>query len=159
MIEAVNSTIASSSILRQPAEAQSGQRAPVSAPESVREAPRAPFISPFISVDVNFDTAVIQLRDAGTGDVITQIPSESRLSADQRQQLAEERAREAELAQPQANEQAAISSRNVQAPEVNIQEPQPQQTAQSQQVTQAIVAFESAAQTSAGSTESVSVLA
>lgn len=43
------------------------------------EAPVAPFISPYIAFDVNFDTAVLQIRDSNTGDVLRQIPTERSL--------------------------------------------------------------------------------
>ena len=43
------------------------------------EAPTAPFISPYIAFDVNFDTAVLQIRDSSTGDVLRQIPTERSL--------------------------------------------------------------------------------
>ena len=52
------------------------------APQAEKETSKlaqAPFISPAIFVDVNFDKAVIQIRDPDTGDVEETIPSESDL--------------------------------------------------------------------------------
>lgn len=61
-------------------QSQVAQQAGVQAQELSRpEAPTAPFISPYIAFDVNFDTAVLQIRDSSTGDVLRQIPTERSL--------------------------------------------------------------------------------
>ena len=61
-------------------QAQLAQQSNVEAQELARpEAPVAPFISPYIAFDVNFDTAVLQIRDSSTGDVLRQIPTERSL--------------------------------------------------------------------------------
>lgn len=86
MIEAVNSAVANASLIRGNTGQPDAARLEISTEGPV--APRAPFISPFISIDSNFDTAVIQIRDSETGDVIRQFPSEQTLST---------RAREAQL--------------------------------------------------------------
>ncbi len=89
MIEAVNSVIANASLLRGNTEQVDASRAFASNPERVQEvvarSPSAPFVSPYISVDVRFDTAVLQIRDSDTGDVVSQFPSESAMAARQRQ--------------------------------------------------------------------------
>lgn len=90
MIEAVNSVISSAPVARIANDQVSSLRsfaADSAAIESVARAPLAPYISPYISVDVNFDAAVLQLRDADTGDVINQFPSEQTLQARQRQEI------------------------------------------------------------------------
>ncbi len=87
MIEAVNSVLASAPLVRQAAEVQSGASTNLSQTESVRTVTPPPYLSTFISVDVNFDTAVILLRDADTGDTVRQIPSEGALEARQRDQV------------------------------------------------------------------------
>jgi len=59
---------------------QVAQQAGIQAQELSRpEAPTAPFISPYIAFDVNFDTAVLQIRDSSTGDVLRQIPTQRSL--------------------------------------------------------------------------------
>ncbi len=82
MIEAVNSVISNAQLARGTTDQTATLNsfaADTQAIESVARAPLAPFISPYISVDTNFDTAVLQIRDSDTGDVLTQFPSESAL--------------------------------------------------------------------------------
>lgn len=86
MIEAVNSTLATSSVTRNVAEQLSSARSFAANPEKVQEVARAPYVSPYISVDVNFDRAILQIRDSDSGDVLTQYPTESQLRAYQRAQ-------------------------------------------------------------------------
>lgn len=76
MIEAVNSVVANSSLLRGAAEQVSVARSLSANPERVQEVARAPYVSPFIYVDVNYNKAVLQIRDSDTGDVLKQFPSE-----------------------------------------------------------------------------------
>lgn len=91
MIEAVNSAIANSSLTRVAAVQVDAARVEITT-EGGPSAPTAPFISPFISIDSNFDTAVIQIRDSETGDVLKQYPSEQTLSSRARQaQISESR--------------------------------------------------------------------
>lgn len=47
---------------------------------------QAPYLSLYIKVDVNFDKAILQMRDNESGDVLRQIPSESQLEAYRRAQ-------------------------------------------------------------------------
>ncbi|MCD8570237.1 MAG: flagellar protein FlaG [Alphaproteobacteria bacterium] len=86
MIEAVNSAIANTSLVRGGAE-----QAAVARPSSARTnevqssegaAPvLAPYISPFVYVDAQFNKAVLQIRDSDTGEVQRQFPSEQTLQA------------------------------------------------------------------------------
>lgn len=100
MIEAVNSVLASAPLVRQNTDVQSGGALTNLANlESVRAIAQAPYISPFISVDVNFDTAVILLRDAETGDTVRQIPSEGALEARQREQALEQTSQQSPIQQ------------------------------------------------------------
>jgi len=87
MIEAVNSVISNAQVLKNSAEQVNAAR--VETPEPVRTFPLAPYVSPFIAVDVNFNTAVLQIRNSDTGDVIRQFPSESTLEARRRAETAE----------------------------------------------------------------------
>lgn len=86
MIEAVNSTIANATAVR----GLVGQIDSASVPAvsnvvpldtaSAPEVPQAPFISPYISVDLEFDKAVLQIRNSETGDVEQQFPTQSRMA-------------------------------------------------------------------------------
>ncbi len=87
MIEAVNSTVANASTVRGVVgQVDSSSIASVAAvlpavgSEAAPSAPQAPFVSPFISVDFNFNRPVLQIRDAQTGAVKQQFPTESRLA-------------------------------------------------------------------------------
>ena len=56
-------------------------------PERIQAAStQAPYISLYIKMDVNFDKAILQIRDGDTGDVVRQIPTESQLEAYRRAQ-------------------------------------------------------------------------
>lgn len=88
MIEAVNSVLSNASYMKVAVEQQSVARSYAANPQRVQEAPQAPYISPYVVMDVNFDKAVLQLRDADTGDVVRQIPTESQLEAYKRAQTA-----------------------------------------------------------------------
>jgi hypothetical protein len=112
MLEAVNSVISNASLVRAQAEQTSSARSLTANPESVQVVPQAPYISPYIKIDVNYDTAVLAMRDRDTGDFLTTIPSDTRLEAQAR-----DAARQAEqaLARP--------------APETSQPEPQQAQAA------------------------------
>ncbi|PZO88742.1 MAG: hypothetical protein DI626_01035 [Micavibrio aeruginosavorus] len=56
-------------------------------PDRVQQASlQAPYVSLYIKVDVNFDKALLLMRDSDTGDVVRQIPSETQLEAYRRAQ-------------------------------------------------------------------------
>jgi hypothetical protein len=94
MIEAVNSVVSNASLLR-----QSAQQAN-SAAASNSSVPA--YLSLQIEVDTTFDTAVLQVRDSDTGDVLRQFPNESTLQSRQRAEAVRDRA-EALQAQRDAN--------------------------------------------------------
>jgi len=107
MIEAVNSVLASSSLLRGNAEQGGQPRANVAAADNTRvEAPVAPYVSPYIQIDLQANKAVVQIRDSGTGDVVQQFPTEATLRA---------RAAQAELARVSSNN-AEFSQQSSPAP-------------------------------------------
>lgn len=82
MIEAVNSVLANSSLLRGNAEQGGQPRANVAQVDNTKvEAPVAPYVSPYIQVDLQANKAVVQIRDSGTGDVVQQFPTEATLRA------------------------------------------------------------------------------
>lgn len=99
MVDAVNAAIASVSTVPAASREAAGVVAAsvlaadidITAPVS---APKAPFISPYIHVDLNFDKAVLQIRDSDTGDVVEQFPSNSRLQQLRRAQELVARANE-----------------------------------------------------------------
>jgi hypothetical protein len=88
MIEAVNSVLANSPITRVVAEQQSVANSYAANPERVQVVAQAPYISPYVHVDVNFDKAVLQIRDSETGDVVRTIPTEGQMEAYRRAQTA-----------------------------------------------------------------------
>lgn len=90
MIEAVNSVVANASLLRQSAQQAVSTQASAEI-ESVASFPLAPYIDQ-ISVDTNFDTAVLEIRDPETGDVLSQFPAETTLEARQRAEAVRQRA-------------------------------------------------------------------
>ena len=78
MIEAVNSVVSNSPLVRGNVDQATVARAEI---QSVASTPQAPYISPYISVDINYNKAVLLIRDSDTGDVLNQFPSQSRLEA------------------------------------------------------------------------------
>jgi uncharacterized FlaG/YvyC family protein len=101
MIEAVNSSVSSSAILRATADQASTQRAQSANParvqeaaEPLRDAPQVPYISPYIHLDLNYNKAVLQIRDSSTGDVVRQFPSEESLEVRRLQSLRQQESSE-----------------------------------------------------------------
>lgn len=86
MIEAVNSVLSNAPIARAMADQQSVATSFAANPDRVQVVAQAPFISPYIHVDVNFDKAVLQIRDSETGDVVRTIPTEGQMEAYRRAQ-------------------------------------------------------------------------
>ncbi len=171
MIEAVNSSLSNASVLRAPAEQVSTQRSLSSNPARLQEAaetsidvPKAPYISPYVVVDLDYNTAVLQIRDSDTGDVLTQFPSESRLQAIQAQSLREgqqaartESSQDTTAAQEVVAENSAPPERANTSDIITVQEVTSSQPANSPQVaTAALAASQSSGTQSSGS---ISVLA
>lgn len=88
MIEAVNSVISNAVLARGSAEQQSVVRSYAANPEKVQEVAQAPYVSPYISMNIDYNKAVLQIRNSDTGDVIRQFPSESQLEAYRKAQAA-----------------------------------------------------------------------
>lgn len=132
MLEAVNSVIQTAPFVRAQAEQHSAADSFAANPDRAqRAAPQAPYISPYIHLDVNYDKAVIQLRNGDTGDVEDQFPSEAALQAAARYAAAQQAAREAqfraETSAPAPQQQAAVQTP---APEpARTSAPTPQQQA------------------------------
>ncbi len=88
MIEAVNSVLSNAVLARGSAEQQSVVRSFAANPEKVQEVAQAPYVSPYISMNIDYNKAVLQIRNSDTGDVIRQFPSESQLEAYRKAQAA-----------------------------------------------------------------------
>ncbi len=88
MIEAVNSVLSNAVLARGSAEQQSVARSFAANPERVQEVAQAPYVSPYISMNLDYNKAVLQIRDGDTGDVVRQFPSESQLEAYRKAQAA-----------------------------------------------------------------------
>lgn len=87
MLEAVNSVLSNAPYTKAVVDQQSVARSFAANPSNVQAAPViAPYVSLYIKVDVNFDKALLQMRDRDTGDVVRQIPSEVQLEAYRRAQ-------------------------------------------------------------------------
>lgn len=159
MIEGVNSSLQAAQLLRANVQ-QTAETAAFSADTApVQKLARAPSMS--IYVDINFDTAVLQFKNAETRDVVDQIPSETLLQTRARDE-AHRAAAQREMTQPLSEtrdvatapkaEEAAVKLSAAPAAEVKTAPvPTPQQ----------IAAFSHAASAATSGTpqNSVSVLA
>lgn len=124
MFEAVNSVLSNAPLVRGAAEQQSSARSLAANPAQVQVVAQAPYISPYIKVDIEYDKAVILIRDADTGDTVRQIPSEPALEAARRQ-----------IAAQAAGDQYRVSDRVAPTPQEakqqvvvqQVPDPQPQQ--------------------------------
>ncbi|MGB4107103.1 MAG: hypothetical protein WBK55_04835 [Alphaproteobacteria bacterium] len=124
MIEAVNAVVANASLLRGSAEQASAARSLAANPERVQEVIQAPYVSPFIYVDVNYDKAVLQIRDSDTGDVLKQFPSEQTMAIRSRiaqRQAAQTQPDVPDAPAPQQQQQAEAPKVETPAPQVNAQ--------------------------------------
>ncbi|HIF24646.1 MAG TPA: hypothetical protein EYG18_07000 [Micavibrio sp.] len=157
MLEAVNTVLQNASATRAAAEQVSTADSYAANPERTqRAAPQAPYVSPYIVVDVNYDKAVIQIRNGETGDVEGQYPSQSRLQQQARAAQAEIRA---ENLAPEPQQQA---TQRTEAPQQTAPAPQaeaPQQTQQQAVTAQQQAAFAAAAQSGNSNASTVSVFA
>ncbi|NCC22990.1 MAG: hypothetical protein EOM26_11110 [Alphaproteobacteria bacterium] len=142
----MNSVISNSPLLRGNTEQVTVARSYAANPDRVQEVPQAPYVSPYVHVDLQYNEAVLQLRNGESGDVETQIPSEKRLAQirqfeEQRQlqQFAQAEAGNAEIL-PQEIQQTREAPRSSDAPKVETGVPAQASTAQ-------LAAFEAGAQT------------
>jgi hypothetical protein len=131
MFEAVNSVLSNAPLLRGPAEQQSSARSLAANPQQVQVVSQAPFVSQYISVDVNYDKAVILIRDSETGDTVRQIPTEPALEAARRQMAAQAAGDQFNVSDrvaptPTEAKQASYGQPRVQTQEVQVSAPAPQ---------------------------------
>ncbi len=112
MIDTVNSVVSNASLLR-----QSAQQVASAETKPVSKVTAPPYLSLQISVNTDYDTAVIEIHDSDTGDVLKQFPNESTLQARQRAEAVRDRA------EALRKQQAAPSSERVIKSEISrIQE-------------------------------------
>ena len=110
MVDAVFSSVTTSTLIRATAEQQSSARSFAANPNKIQEAPQAPFVSPYIGRDHESQRVVIQIRNGETGKVIEQIPSKP----ETQQQAPKEPAQRVE--QVQSQQQQATPAPQAQAP-------------------------------------------
>jgi hypothetical protein len=156
MLEAVNSVLQTAPLARGNIEQASTSRSFAVNPEKVQEIPKAPFITNYIAVDNDFDTAVIQIRDNDTGEVLGQIPSDAKLQA---QLQAQRDAQSFEEIRSQIN--SGVSESSTASPQdVSAQNAGDISVSSTAVSTQQLDAFQSAAQAAtAGNGANVSVFA
>ena len=160
MLEAVNTSLQSSVVNKAAVEQVSPVDSFAGNPDRIQKAAPSTDYTPsslgtlFIHVDTNFDTAVLQVRNSSTKDVLRQFPSEPTLQARQRAE--------------QARVEAEKSTADVGQGQTNVQRPQVQQTQQTQQfqstpsiqpTAQQLSAFSSAATSGTSQTGQVTVFA
>ena len=155
MIEAVNSSIQNATLLRASAEQSSNADVFTANPARTQKIARAPSLS--VYVDINYDTAVLQYRNAETRDVIDQIPSETLLQyrardearrAEAQQQAATPRSEQAPA--PQQQQQVA-EAKPAPTPQTQTADaPAPRTSAPTQQQIAAFTSAASAGNTNAG---------
>lgn len=169
MIEAVNSAISNAQQARFTADqvaTLNSFAADIEAIESVARGPVAPYVSPYVSVDTRFDTAVLQIRDSDTGDILTQFPSESTLEQ-RRVQAARQAAARAEIertaTEPVNTARSSTSSSNLDVTSAAFQTQQVAQSTPTQSVggpaQAAIAALSAGAQSGQQAASTVSVTA
>ncbi|MCB9996520.1 MAG: hypothetical protein H6869_08810 [Rhodospirillales bacterium] len=120
MIEAVNSVLQTAQFVRANAEQTSTADSYASNPERVQKVntgPLAPYVSPYIYLDVNYDKAVIQLRNGDTGDVENQFPSQNQLEAAARAAVQRASGQEQQAEAPRSQRESA---------QATVQQAQPQ---------------------------------
>lgn len=163
MIEAVNSVISNAQLARVSTDriaTVNSFAADTSAVESVARAPVAPYISPYIALDTRYNTAVLQIRNSDTGDVLTQFPSESRLRQRSAEAALQEAARQQSQPAPVETRAAAPSPSETTFQVTSIAQESVQPTSSSAGTAQAAIAALSAgAQSGLSGTTTVNVTA
>lgn len=76
MIEAVKSSVANSALLRGNVDQSSTLNSFAANPDKIQTVSQAPYVSPTVRVDVNTKIAILEFREAVSGEVVAQIPSE-----------------------------------------------------------------------------------
>lgn len=169
MLEAVTPVIQNAQVIRAVAETAAASESVAANPDRAqRTAPQAPYVSPYIFMDVNYDKAVLQIRNSDTGDVLRQFPSESRLQALAEESASKQRPQVAVLGSETRQEQQApvptttraesttfVAQETSAAPQVSA----PAETTRQPVTQQQIAAFQSAAQSGNSNAGNVTVFA
>ncbi len=119
MIEAVKSTVASSAVMRAGIDQNSTQNSYGANPTRIQQIAQAPFVSPTVRVDVTTKMAILEFRESGTGDVVTQIPSESQIRAYKLREAKEDAQAIAALTESRKSSSSASANANAPAPKDN----------------------------------------
>lgn len=155
MIEAVNSTLQASQVTRAVAEQTSTSESLNANPDGVQRIARAPYISPAVDYNYDYNQAVLVLRDSDTGDVVEQIPSETRLAEQAR---TEAQSFNTEVAAPAQRPNATAEGTGSPAPIV-VEQPQTEQRQVEVANVQQIAAFEAAARSGNSNAGTVTLFA
>jgi len=161
MIESVNSVVQSTPLTQANAQGAAIQATAQKAQEAPREIVRAPFISPVVAVNVEYDTAVLEIRNRATGDVVEQIPSDPRLEAQLREQARREASSEKAIQDisPSQATSAQAFVQDVRAATGSVDSSAPQSGGVSQTAVQQVTAFENAARSGNSNAGSISLFA
>ena len=79
MLEAVNTVLQAAPLTKGYVEQASTAESFAANPDRVQKVAQAPYVSPYVYVDVNYNKAILQLRDGETGDVVQSFPSDTTL--------------------------------------------------------------------------------
>ncbi len=165
MIDAVSAVTLNFSSLRGSAEQVASVRSYAANPEKIQEAAQAPYISPYIHVDVDFDRAVLQIRDSDTGDVVRQFPSESELES-RRRASAQAQAASTDIPDPVqtsegrgAGDSGGYSVKSSGTESGAAHTPDTASTSNAPATSQQLAAFTAGAQTAAASSQTGTVVA
>lgn len=120
MIEGINASIASAALVRPVVDQVERVASYAANPEQVQRVAAPPYLSLYVSMNVEIDKAVLQFRDADSGDVLAQIPSEKQIKA-YRKAATEQPA----IYKPKADAVEAQAAVVAPAPEVSVQETAP----------------------------------
>ncbi len=161
MIEGVNSSLQTSQLLRASVQQSSGADVFSADAAPVQKIARAPSMS--VYVDIDYDTAVLQFRNAETRDVIDQIPSETLLQyrardearrvavqQEAQQPLSETRAETTAVAAQGAKKSSAPTQAATTSAPQTADAPAPRTSAPTQQQIAAFTSAASAGNTNAG---------
>ncbi len=161
MIEGVNSSLQTSQLLRASVQQASGADLFSADAAPVQKVARAPSMS--VYVDIDYDTAVLQFRNAETRDVIDQIPSETLLQyrardearrvavqQEAQQPLSETRTETIAAAPQETKKSSAPAQTTTTAAPQTADAPTPRTSAPTQQQIAAFASAASAGNTNAG---------
>jgi hypothetical protein len=113
MIEAIKSTVANSALLRGSVEQSSTLNSFAANPDKVQQVSQAPYVSPTVRIDVNSKIAILEFREAVSGEVIAQIPSEQAIRTYKLREAKEDAQLLSRLTQRVGTQNGSVPSTNV----------------------------------------------